>query len=142
MIEVARATSAEDLQTCLDIRRVVFIDGQSVPEEEEVDGKDPDCLHYILRQDGMAVATARILPLGTTAKVQRVAVLGSARSAGLGAALMRHLLTDIAEHHGFTVAVLGSQTHAIGFYERLGFETFGPEYLDAGITHRDMRKSL
>jgi len=42
----------------------------------------------------------------------------------------------------FTHAVLGSQTHAIGFYERLGFTPFGPEYDDAGIPHRDMRRAL
>ena len=34
---------------------------------------------------------------------------------------------------------LGAQVRAIGFYEALGFEAYGPEYLDARIPHRDMR---
>ena len=38
--------------------------------------------------------------------------------------------------------MLGAQTHAIGFYEKLGFTAFGPEYLDAGIPHRDMDRPL
>ena len=33
---------------------------------------------------------------------------------------------------------LGSQTHALEFYKRLGFIEFGDEYLDAGILHKDM----
>lgn len=39
-------------------------------------------------------------------------------------------------------ARLGSQTHAIGFYEKLGFAAEGPEYDDAGIPHRDMTLRL
>ena len=38
--------------------------------------------------------------------------------------------------------VLGAQTHAIPFYENIGYQAFGPEYLDAGIPHRDMIKKL
>lgn len=37
---------------------------------------------------------------------------------------------------------LAAQTHALDFYARLGFEAYGPEFLDAGIPHRNMRLSL
>ncbi|MEO0503034.1 MAG: GNAT family N-acetyltransferase, partial [Pseudomonadota bacterium] len=37
---------------------------------------------------------------------------------------------------------LGAQTHALSFYEKLGFEAFGPVYDDAGIPHRDMERAL
>jgi ElaA protein len=39
-------------------------------------------------------------------------------------------------------ALLGSQIHALKFYEQLGFKAFGPIYLDAGIEHRDMEITL
>lgn len=139
---VSRATSDADLATCLAIRRVVFIEGQDVPEHEEVDGRDPDCLHYLLHKGGTAVATARVLPKGDEAKIQRVAVLKEVRSSGLGSVLMRAILADLAQNHSATRAVLGSQTHAIGFYEKLGFQAYGPVYDDAGIPHRDMSLSL
>mgnify|MGYP002653135186 CR=1 FL=1 len=48
---------------------------------------------------------------------------------------------DLAE----TIALLlppPAQTHALGFYERLGFVAFGPVYDDAGIPHRDMQLAL
>ena len=31
---------------------------------------------------------------------------------------------------------------ALAFYRRLGFEAYGPEFLDAGIAHRNMRLDL
>jgi ElaA protein len=37
---------------------------------------------------------------------------------------------------------LGAQTHAVGFYEALGFHAVGDVYDDAGIAHRDMYLQL
>jgi ElaA protein len=37
-----------------------------------------------------------------------------------------------------TKVKLGAQTHALGFYERLGFTAIGDEFDDAGIPHREM----
>lgn len=138
-MQVTRATSDGDLALCLAIRREVFIEEQAVPEAEEVDGLDPDCLHFLLWDTtGAAIATARVLPKGDAAKIQRVAVLKTARGSGIGATLMRAILDDLRQDGRFKTAILGSQTHAIGFYERLGFAAHGPEYDDAGIPHRDM----
>ena len=39
---------------------------------------------------------------------------------------------------GVREAKLGSQTHAIEFYRKLGFETIGEEFMDAGIPHMNM----
>ena len=51
-------------------------------------------------------------------------------------------MLDALRARGVTKAKLGAQTHAIGFYEKLGFTVHGPEYDDAGIPHRDMSRSL
>ncbi len=130
----------DDIATCQSIRRVVFIEEQKVSLEDEVDGKDEECRHYLGFVNDVPVATGRVLKLGRNAKIQRVAVLGEHRCAGLGLALMRFILLDLRPE--FETAVLGAQTHAIGFYEQLGFEAFGAEYDDAGIPHRDMRIAL
>ncbi len=37
---------------------------------------------------------------------------------------------------------LSSQTYAIPFYERLGYTAHGPEFDDAGLPHRWMRRAL
>ena len=113
---ISRVFDIEDMQDCVAIRRQVFVEEQGVSVEEEVDGKDPDCYHYLMRDGDLAVATARILPMGHQAKIQRVAVLATYRSAGLGGILMRFILDELTSENRFEQAVLGAQTHAIGCY--------------------------
>ena len=133
----------DDLETCRAIRREVFVIEQSVPEAEEWDGKDGEAIHLIARDDQRtAIGTARILLIGDTGKIGRVAVLKSARGTGTGAALILAALDELRALPGITRAKLGAQTHAIGFYEKLGFTAYGPEYDDAGIPHRDMSREL
>jgi predicted GNAT family N-acyltransferase len=70
--------------------------------------------------------------------VGRVCVLQSARGTGLGADIIRATVAIARETPGIARVKLGAQTHALGFYEKLGFQAFGPVYDDAGIDHRDM----
>ena len=133
-------TLTDDLDTCLALRRVVFIEEQNVPEPDEIDGLDPDCLHLLAVDGATPVGTARILIEGDMAKIGRVCVLKSHRGTGLGAALIRAALG--AAQGQATQAKLGAQIHALGFYEKLGFTATGPVYDDAGIPHRDMVRPL
>ncbi|MCC5963400.1 MAG: GNAT family N-acetyltransferase [Rhodobacteraceae bacterium] len=138
----AKIALTDDLQTCLALRRVVFIEEQKVPEAEEVDGRDDDALHLLAQIDGVPVGCARLLLSGETGKIGRVCVLGNLRGQGIGAALIRTALEVLRDRPGITQARLGAQIHAIGFYEALGFAAEGPEYLDAGIRHRDMIRDV
>lgn len=141
-MEIHRVIDDDGLRAARAIRRTVFIEEQNVPEDEEWDGRDGDCTHFLAIRDGTPIGTARVMQLGDVAKIQRVCVLAEARGAGVGAALIAHILADDALRATCTTAKLGSQTHAIPFYERLGFTASGPEYLDAGIPHRDMTRPM
>lgn len=121
-----------------EIRRVVFIVEQQVPVEEEWDGRDDACRHFLAVQDGTPVGTARLLP---DAHIGRVAVLAEARGRGIGVALMRAAI-EAARRDGHPRVALAAQTHALAFYERLGFQAVGGEFLDAGIAHRSMHLAL
>ncbi|MDJ0640508.1 MAG: GNAT family N-acetyltransferase [Paracoccaceae bacterium] len=136
-----RRATPDDLDAILDIRRIVFIEGQNVPEHEERDGKDADALHLIAFHDDAPVGTARLLLQDGTGKIGRVAVLDAARGLGLGKALMEEAATVLREE-GAAKAILAAQTHAIGFYEALGYVAYGDEFMDAGIPHRNMSKRL
>ncbi len=131
-----------DLAACHALRRVVFIEEQNVPAAEEVDGRDPDALHLLAVLDGQPVGCARILIVDETGKIGRVCVLRALRGQGIGVALINAALNALRNLDGVHRAKLGAQTHAIGFYEALGFVAQGPEYLDAGIAHRDMVRML
>lgn len=131
-----------DLAACLALRRTVFIEEQGVPEDREIDGLDSTAIHLLATRDGQPVGSARIVLDGDTGKIGRVCVLPRARGTGLGAALIRAALDVLRVQPGITRAKLGAQTHALGFYEKLGFTPYGPVYDDAGIPHRDMTREL
>lgn len=131
-----------DIATCRALRRTVFIEEQGVSEADEIDDLDESALHLIAVIEGRAVGSARLLVAGETVKVGRVCVLADVRGQGLGAALMRAAVDMARGLPGVARVKLGAQTHALGFYERLGFKAVGPEFLDAGIPHRDMVLAL
>ena len=135
-----RVVRTDDLRTCRDIRREVFVEEQGVPLHEEMDEHDATATHFLAFDDGEPVGTARLrtLPEGTP-KAERVAVRAAHRRTGIGRALMT-ALEDAARHKGRIV--LNAQVPVIPFYERLGYEAEGPIFDEAGIPHRAMRKRL
>ncbi len=132
----------DDLATCLELRRVVFMEEQGVSEADERDGRDAEALHVLATRDGQPLGCARILLDGSAAKIGRVCVLKEGRGTGLGAEIIKACLDVARAQPGVEKAKLGAQTHALSFYEKLGFTAFGPVYNDAGIPHRDMERAL
>lgn len=135
MIQIALT---RDVAACRALRRAVFIEEQGVSEADEIDGLDDTALHLLATVNGTPMGSARLILHGPVGKIGRVCVLPAARGTGLGAAIMRAAVAELRALPGLTTAKLGAQTHAIGFYERLGFVAVGPVYDDAGIPHRDM----
>lgn len=129
-------SETRDITTCLALRRTVFIEEQGVSEADEIDEFDDDALHLLAMNNGKPIGCARILITDTTAKIGRVCVLKSDRGTGLGAELIRACLQVCANQSGVTRATLGAQTHALGFYEKLGFTAYGAVFDDAGIDHQ------
>lgn len=134
-IKISKVDWADAEAQLMAIRREVFIDEQGVPEQEEIDPKDPQCVHFLaVNETGKAVGTSRLLPGG---QIGRMAVLQSERGTGLGAKLLLAAV-EYALEKEYTDIFLHAQTQAIGFYARYGFVAEGPEFMDAGIPHRNM----
>ncbi|MFD6363400.1 GNAT family N-acetyltransferase [Streptomyces roseolus] len=149
---VREVVADEDRETCFAVRREVFVEEQGVPAEIEYDTYDATAVHVLaVRADGVPLGTGRLLhgadatgKTGADASVGslgRLAVAGAARGLGVGAALVR-AIEDAARERGLTAVDLHAQTHALGFYERLGYVAYGGEFPDAGIPHRAMRRVL
>jgi len=133
---------SDDLSACLALRRAVFIVEQGVPADVEQDGRDGAAHHILAFLDGTPVGAARLLVEGETGKIGRVCVLKDTRRQGIGAALIRAGV-DHLRSLGLRRAKLGAQTHALAFYEGLGFTAYGSEFSDAGDQpHRMMRRDL
>jgi predicted GNAT family N-acyltransferase len=140
------------LEACFAVRKEVFVAEQGVPEDLEYDGRDGDALQVLATaEDGTPLGTGRLLYGPGAADVTggdprvgalgRLAVLAAARGPGVGAALVRGI-EDAARAAGLGAVDLHAQTHALRFYERLGYEAYGDEFFDAGIPHRSMRRAL
>ena len=133
--DISEAAGADDMAACFAIRRAVFCVEQGVAEDHEIDGRDPECRHYLLRLGGRAVGTARVRPVEPgISKIERVAVLARHRGGGLGSALMRRVLRDL-DDAGCATALLHAQAHSETFYRALGFATEGAPFDEAGIPH-------
>lgn len=137
--DIRRST---DLKTCFALRAVVFIEEQGVPVSEEIDRYDTTALHFLAMDGDTPVGTARIVLNGTTGKIGRVCVLASHRGTGLGKALIVAALAELRNDAQTKIAVLGAQSQALAFYQKLGFAVVGGEYMDAGIPHFDMEQPL
>ncbi|QOZ29874.1 Acetyltransferase [Bradyrhizobium ivorense] len=121
------------------IRYSVFVEEQGVPVELEWDDKDATSWHALgFAEDGTPVATGRLLADG---HIGRMAVLKPARGTGVGARVLDALMVKAAEL-GYPRLILNAQTHAAPFYARAGFEPVGEEFVEAGISHIEMRKRL
>lgn len=136
-----------ELQQCLQIRRTVFIEEQGVAKNLELDGLESQCAHFLAWKDSehdldRAIGTARLwIDSGGVAKAQRVAVLATARGLGIGRNLMRAVEAE-TRARGISELILGAQIGAQPFYEAIGYLAYGDEFMDAGIPHRMMRRSL
>ncbi len=137
-----RLAHPDELPACLAVRRAVFVEEQKVPLCEDLDGRDSDCVHVAAFDGEVLVGTARIsIVAGGDAKVQRVAVLAAHRGRGLGHRIMA-LVEDQARRLGCARVVLDAQVAVIPFYERRGYSAEGAVFLDAGIRHRFMWRSV
>lgn len=138
-VEVAEWSCEEQRTALLDLRRIVFIEEQRVPEQRERDGLDGECWHVLARDDsGRPIGCGR---LNSNHKIGRMAVLPDWRGQGVGAALLRELVAR-ARTQGWPEVALDAQVSAIGFYEREGFTAYGEEFEDAGLAHRAMCMAL
>lgn len=123
----------------LSVRVDVFVNEQKVPMELEVDEWDEPSLHLLaLDSNSQPIGCGRLVPNET---IGRLAVRREWRGKGLGGSLLSSLL-DKAKEEGWSQVRLSAQVQAMPFYRKLGFEPYGEEYMDAGIPHMWMRKTL
>lgn len=132
-------------QKAVAIRTEVFIHEQGIAADLELDELEASCVHMVLASaqavaDAVACCRVHALP-EKRLKVQRVAVPLTFRGQDHGVALMNEL-AQWAHKQGFKQLVLGAQTSALGFYQKLGYEVTSEPYLSVGIWHQDMALNL
>ncbi len=128
--------STQQLHDILRLRVDVFVVEQECPYPE-LDGRDTeDGTRHIWIEDDLGVrAYVRVLDDGEAQRIGRVVTRMDARSGGLAAALVHHVIeTSDAPW------VLDAQTYLVGWYLDHGFEVDGEEFVEDGIPHVPMRR--
>ena len=120
------------------IRRLVFIEEQNVPEELEWDEFDESSMHFLATDKGQPVACTRLKPDG---QIGRMAVLAAHRNQGTGSRLLQSVLKRATEQK-LTSVYLHAQESAVPFYEKHGFTAVGEVFYEANIPHREMFKKV
>jgi len=150
--EIRLALDPDDVAAAYAVRTDVFVAEQGVPLELELDALDASADHFVAYDGERPVGAGRLVvedpgfegsdpALGRVAHLGRLAVRPETRGSGLGLALVAAIEARAAER-GLAVVALSAQTHALGFYQRLGYTAYGPEFDDAGLPHRWMAKVL
>ena len=135
-MDIRRIRTDIEMDQAFTIRRKVFIIGQNVPEDIEMDEFDESAKHVLAFTDGMPVGTARwrFTKKGAV-KLERFAVLDEYRSTGIGSALVHFILGEIDNN---LLVYLNAQESVISFYEQFGFRSVGGKFIEANIQHQKM----
>ena len=137
--QVSCTTWAAHESVLTDLRHRVFVTEQGVPEALEVDDEDAGAVHVMaMLPSETVIGTGRLLADG---HIGRIAVDEAYRRHGVGRAMLM-MLIDIARQQDLTTVHLGAQIPAIPFYQGMGFEPEGEEFLEAGIPHQHMVLNL
>jgi predicted GNAT family N-acyltransferase len=141
VIEVRPASGPAEIEAALELRYRVFCEEQGVTLAGDQDGRDPEALHIVAFDDGRLAGTCRLLFDDGIARLGRMAVEPDLRGQGIGAALLAEAERE-SRRAGAQRIRLHAQTAARTLYERAGFEVRGAEFLEEGIAHVTMEKTL
>lgn len=131
--------SLMELYEILKARSQIFILEQNI-HCQDVDGIDPKARHFFIEEDGRILAYLRAFYTDDNQNIVKIGrVLSITHGIGLGAELMRKAIADIKESMKCQIICVDAQKHAIGFYEKFGFQTVSGEFLEEGVIHVRMR---
>lgn len=76
-----------------------------------------------------------------TVRLRQMAVLNDLQGKGIGRALM-NFAENIARDRGYQVLSMHARKNAVGFYEKMGYQVSGDEFMEVTLPHFVMEKRL
>ena len=133
-----------ELHDLLQLRSEVFVVEQDCVYQD-IDGKDMKALHVLGYEQEALVAYTRCFAPGDyfeEAAIGRIVVKEDKRSFGYGHMIVDASEESIKDHYGRTDIKLSAQTYLEKFYNSHGYVAKGPTYLEDGIPHIAMVKTV
>lgn len=127
----------------VEIRMQVFVKEQGFSKDLELDENEKIATHIVGFVDGHHAATARFFfdTKRDAYLISRIAVMKEYRSKGLGAEIVTAAENEIINQGG-KVAVIHAQLRVKGFYESLGYTSYGDIDLEEDVEHIMMKKEF
>lgn len=141
-IDVRKVHQSHELDEAKKIRYEVFVIGQNVPPEEEIDQFEDESYHFLAFLNNNPAGAARWRFTEHGIKLERFAVLEKFRSNGVGSALVSEVLKDITNHpkSAGKILYLHAQLSAMRLYSKFGFKQVGEIFQECEIDHYRMTK--
>ena len=137
VIKTFNELSPQDIYSILQLRSEVFVVEQN-SVYQDIDDKDQYALHLLLKKDDYLIGYSRIFKAGDyfkEASIGRVLVKKQDRNNRHGSLLMELSIKAIKDHFKENTIKISAQTYLKKFYNELGFDPIGEEYLEDGIPH-------
>ena len=138
-MEAVIVKNQQQLEDAFFVRKEVFIKEQHVSPEEEMDHLDQESSHLVIYDEKEPIGAGRLRLVDGYGKLERICVLKSHRSLGIGNLIIQALEEEAAKQ-GAVQFMLNAQTQAVPFYEKHGYKVVSEEFLDANIPHVKMVK--
>ena len=135
-----KVKSLDQMELCHTIRKKVFCEEQKISEDIEFDNLDDICEHFLVFNNQIAIATARVRKKEDCVyKIERVAVLISYRKLMVGSLLIKQIIDQYQKIDKKNSIILHSQVSVKNFYKNLNFIPYGKEFTEDGILHIAMK---
>jgi len=133
-----------ELYAVLQLRSEVFVVEQACIFQD-MDGADAQAMHLLGSLRGALVAYARCFDAGikfAEASIGRIVISPGLRGSGAGHALVEKAIACLYVPSGAPAIRIGAQDRLSDFYRQHGFKASGPVYLEDGIVHIEMLRSV
>ncbi len=98
--------------------------------------------HFGMLDRRQLIACAVIVPLSDVlAKLRQMAVAASHQRRGVGSILIGNI-ERVLQDRQFQMIRLHARENAVEFYEKLGYRKRGPRFIEVGVPHWKMTKSI
>ena len=136
--------STLELYEILQVREEVFIVEQNCIYKD-LDNKDLTALHLILKEDLEIIAYLRILKTKVNSReisFGRVLVTQKGRGKGYAKLMVNNAIQYIEKTYKDKTITIEAQSYLKKFYQGFGFVESSDEFLEDGIPHICMRKTI
>lgn len=132
----------DELYEIIQARIAVFVIEQNCPYQD-LDNKDKNAYHVILRDNNVIKGYLRVLDKGVTFEEESLGrVITTERGKGYSIIILKEGIKVAKEKYGAKKIRISAQLYAKGVYEKVGFKQVSGEYLEDGIPHIQMLLEL